>query len=282
MTKKDDLSTNNEITWCPGCGNFGILNAVKKSIQALDDQGLNKNDLVMTTGIGCHGKIFDYLSLNGLYSIHGRSVATGQGIKLGNPDLTVVIFAGDGDGYGEGLAHMIFAAKRNMDITVIVHNNGAYALTTGQFSPTSNKGFKGPSRPQGNIEPPINPLSLLLEAGASFVARGYAGNIDHLSKLIVEGVKHTGFSLIDILQPSVVFNDTYKEYNKKTKIVENPAESFDDAIHLVKSFENSIPIGVFYKKDKPVFHTELMGKWNPVKNKYSKKKRLESIEKLIE
>ena len=167
MTQGADLSTDAEITWCSGCGNFGIINAFKKAVKKLEEQGIRRNRLMISSGIGCHGKIYDYLKLSGLYSIHGRSMATIQGMKFANPDLKVVAFAGDGDAYGEGIAHMIFAAKRNADITVVVHNNGAYALTTGQFSPTSKKGFKNPSRPEGNIEEPLNPLSLLLEAGAT-------------------------------------------------------------------------------------------------------------------
>lgn len=209
-------------------------------------------------------------------------MATVQGIKLGNPDLKVVAFAGDGDAYGEGIAHMIFAAKRNADITVIVHDNGTYALTTGQFSPTSKKGFKGPSMPKGNVENPLNPLSLLLEAGASFVARGYAGKIDHLSDILTDAILHEGFSVIDVLQPSVVFNDTYKLYNKITKVVSKPADSFDDAVKLVKKMDKKLPIGVFYKVKKPVFHKELYGDWNPVKKKQSKKKRLKIVEEFLQ
>ena len=188
------LITDAEITWCPGCGNFGILNAMKKTVMKLENKGIKKDHIIISSGIGCHGKIFDYINLSGLYSIHGRSMATVQGIKLGNPDLKVIAFAGDGDAYGEGIAHIIFAAKRNADITVVVHNNGTYALTTGQFSPTSKKGFKGPSMPEGSVENPLNPLSLLLEAGASFVARGYAGKIDHLPELLFEAIMHEGFS----------------------------------------------------------------------------------------
>jgi 2-oxoglutarate ferredoxin oxidoreductase subunit beta len=276
-----DISTDTEITWCPGCGNFGILNALKKAVKKLEEKKVKKSNLIITSGIGCHGKIFDYVSLSGIYSIHGRSMATAQGIKLGNPDLKVIDFAGDGDAYGEGLAHLIFAAKRNADITVIVHNNGTYALTTGQFSPTSKKGFKGPSMPQGNIEDPLNPLSLLLEAGAGFVARGYAGKIDHLSDLLVEAIMHEGFSIVDVLQPSVVFNDTYELYNKVTEIIEKPARSYEDAIKYAKKFDKKIPIGVFYKVNKNVFHKELMNDWNPAKNKIGKKKRLKQIEKLL-
>ena len=158
----DDLTTYAENTWCPGCGNFGIFNAFKKAVRKLEVNGVGKEKIIISAGIGCHAKIFDYLNLSGLYSLHGRSMATVQGIKLANPDLKVVAFAGDGDAIGEGIAHMIFAAKRNADITVIVHDNGVYGLTTGQYTPTSEKGFRGRSTPRGNIEEPLNPLTLML------------------------------------------------------------------------------------------------------------------------
>ena len=273
----DELSTKAEITWCPGCGNFGILNAFKKAIPKLENKGILRQNIVISAGIGCHGKIFDYIHMSGLYSLHGRSMVTVQGMKLGNPSLKVITFAGDGDAYGEGLEHMIFAAKRNADITVLVHNNGVYALTVGQYSPTSKKGFKGPSTPSGSVEEPLNPLSILLEAGASFVARGFAGKIDYLSDLIVEAVLHEGFSVIDVLQPSVVFNNTFKLYNDLTEIIPKPAESFEEAIKLVKDFNNRIPIGVFYKIKKPVFHKELYDEWNPVTKHLMRKERMQHI-----
>jgi 2-oxoglutarate ferredoxin oxidoreductase subunit beta len=276
-----NLTTTAEITWCPGCGNFGILNALKKTVKELEKQGVKQNQIIITTGIGCHGKIFDYIPLSGMYSIHGRSIATAQGIKLGNPSLTVVAFAGDGDAYGEGIAHLIFAAKRNADITVVVHNNGAYALTTGQFSPTSKKGFKGPSSPQGSVEQPLNPLGLILEAGASFVARGYAGNINHLSSLLTEAMLHKGFSIVDVLQPSVVFNNTYSLYNEITEVIPKPARSYDDALILAKKMDKKLPLGVFYKVHKSVFHEELMGDWNPVTKRKQKNQRLKIIKKMI-
>jgi len=274
---EDILSTQAEVTWCTGCGNFGILNAFKKAIPKLERKGVLTEDIVISAGIGCHGKIFDYIRMNGLYSLHGRSMATIQGMKLGNPELRAVTFAGDGDAYGEGLEHMIFAAKRNSDITVIVHNNGVYALTVGQYSPTSKKGFKGPTTPAGSVEEPLNPLSLLLEAGASFVARGFAGKIEHLSDLIVEAVMHEGFSLIDVLQPSVVFNNTYKLYNELVEVITKPAETFEEAVKLAKDFENRIPIGIFYNVKKPVFHKELFGEWNPVKKHLMRKDRMQHI-----
>ena len=273
----DELGTPAEITWCPGCGNFGILNAVKKAVALLEQHGVSRDRLIISSGIGCHGKIFDYVYLSGLYSIHGRSMATVQGIKFANPDLKLIDFAGDGDAFGEGLSHVVFAAKRNADITVVTHDNGTYALTTGQFSPTSQKGFKGPSTPQGNVEEPLNPLTLLMEVGATFVARGYAGKIDHLADLIVKAVEHEGFSFIDVLQPSVVFNNTYKEYNERVEIMENPPGSLETAVQLARRREGKIPIGVFYQVSKPVFHQEVYGEWNPVKQRMSRKDRVESI-----
>ncbi len=277
----DGITTNAEITWCPGCGNFGILNAFKKAVKTLEDKGITRDTLMLSSGIGCHGKIIDYLAISGLYSIHGRSVATVEGMKLGNPQLKTIAFGGDGDSYGEGLAHLIFAAKRNADITVFIHNNGAYALTTGQYSPTSQKGFTGPSTPEGSVEDPLNPLSLLLEAGATFVARGYAGKIKNLSELMVEAIVHEGFAIVDVLQPSVVFNNTYKEYNELCEIVEKTPGSLEEALALSKEFDERIPIGVFYQIKKPVFHAKLMGDWNPVKHKVSSSKRREQVSSLL-
>jgi len=180
------LYTGAEITWCRNCGNFGIMGALGAAINELTDS-IPLEKFVMVTGIGCHGKIFDYVDINGFYSLHGRAIATASGIKLANEDLKVICFVGDGYGYGEGLEHLIFAAKRNIDITVIVHDNRSYSLTTGQFTPTSALDFKGKSTPKGPPEDPINPISLLMEAGATFVARGYSGYIDHLKDIIKSG-----------------------------------------------------------------------------------------------
>lgn len=278
----DALATPAENTWCPGCGNFGIFRALKKAIVILEQHGTPRDNVIISSGIGCHGKIFDYVNLSGLYSIHGRSMATVQGIKLANPSLKLIDFTGDGDAFGEGISHIIFAAKRNADITVVTHDNGTYALTTGQFSPTSSKGFKGPSTPLGNIEEPLNPLTLLMEVGATFVARGYAGKIDHLADLIVKAVEHEGFSFIDVLQPSVVFNDTYKEYNERVEILKRIPGSYEEAVRLAKQRVGKLPIGIFYQTSKPVFHHGLYGEWNPVKDRESRQKRLEKIRGFIE
>lgn len=276
----DDLTTYAENTWCPGCGNFGILTAFKKAVRTLESKGTARSTLAISAGIGCHAKIFDYLALSGLYSIHGRSMATIQGMKVANPDLKVVAFAGDGDAFGEGIAHMIFAAKRNADITVIVHDNGVYGLTTGQYTPTSKKGYRGPSTPKGSVEEPLNVLTLMLEAGATFVARGYPAKIDHLADIMVSAVEHEGFSFVDVLQPCVTFNNTYTVYNKLVYIMDNVPGDYQEAVTTARQ-KDRLPIGVFYQVEKPVFHRELYGDWNPVVNKIKREERIKRVKKLV-
>lgn len=258
-----ELGTNKTNTWCPGCGDFGILNAVKKSMKELEESGISLDDIVITCGIGCHGKIFDYLNLSGMYCLHGRALATAQGIKLANPDLKVISFGGDGDSLGEGLEHTLFAAKRNMDITLILHNNGTYGLTTGQFSPLSVKGYKGLSTPKGSIEEPFRPIPLMMEAGATFLARAYSARIDHLASIISRAVKHKGFSFVEVLQPCVSYNNTYSYYNQHVKMLEAVPDNPAQALQLATD-ENAIYLGVFAQVDKPVYHEELYGKRNPV------------------
>ncbi|MFC2008719.1 thiamine pyrophosphate-dependent enzyme [Chloroflexota bacterium] len=272
----DDLGTYAENTWCPGCGNFGILNAFKKAVRRLESEGLRRQDIVITAGIGCHAKIFDYLNLSGFYSLHGRSMATAQGMKLANPRLKVVAFAGDGDAYGEGIAHMVFAAKRNADITVIVHNNGIYGLTTGQFTPTSAKGFKGPSTPEGSVEEPFNPLALMLSAGATFVARGYPVKLDHLVDLFARAIAHEGFSLVDVLQPCVSFNNTYERYNASIVELGETPGSFEEAL-AVAGRTDGVPIGVLRDVQKPAFHQEILGGRNPAEERASGAHRREAV-----
>ncbi len=272
----DELGTYAENTWCKGCGNFGILNAFKKAVLKLEERGIARDHLVITAGIGCHGKIFDYLKLSGLYSIHGRSMATAEGMKIANPKLRPVAFAGDGDAFGEGIAHLIFAAKRNADITVIVHDNGVYGLTTGQYTPTSEVGFRGPSTPRGSVEEPLNPLALMLEAGATFVARGYGVKLDHLIELMAMAVQHTGFSFVDVLQPCVTFNNTYEKYNEVVEILEETPETLDDALAVSRRTEPLL-LGLFYQTEKPSFPTSLYGDWNPVEQTMAKEERRERI-----
>lgn len=276
----DDLATNAENTWCPGCGNFGLLGAFKKAVRVLEEKGVSRKKIVISAGIGCHGKILDYLKLSGLYSIHGRSMATVQGMKIANPDLKPVTFVGDGDAFGEGIAHMIFAAKRNADITVIMHDNAVYGLTTGQFTPVSEKGFKGPSTPRGSIEEPLNPLALMLESGATFVARGYPVKLKHLAEVMVQAVEHEGFSFVDVLQPCVSFYNTYQKYNSLVEIMDHVPENYEEAMSVAKR-NDKFPIGIIYRKKKPVFHQALYGDWNPVTKRFSRKQRIETIEAML-
>lgn len=276
----DDLATNAENTWCPGCGNFGLLGAFKKAVRVLEEKGVSREKIVISAGIGCHGKILDYLKLSGLYSIHGRSMATVQGMKIANPDLKPVTFVGDGDAFGEGIAHMIFAAKRNADITVIMHDNAVYGLTTGQFTPVSEKGFKGPSTPRGSVEEPLNPLSLMLESGATFVARGYPVKLKHLSEIMVKAVEHEGFSFVDVLQPCVSFNNTYQKYNNLVEILDHLPENYDEAMSIAKR-SDKFPIGIIYRKKKPVFHQALYGDWNPLTRRMPREERIEKVTGLL-
>jgi len=276
----DNLTTYAENTWCPGCGNFGIFNAFKRAIQTLQEQGVGREKIFMSAGIGQHAKIFDYVNISGFYSLHGRSMATSQGVKLANPDLKVIDFAGDGDAFGEGVAHMIYAAKRNADITVVVHDNGVYALTTGQRSPMSAKGYKGPSTPRGSEEEPLNPLTLMLEAGATFVARSFSGKIDHLAEMMVRAVLHEGFSFIDVLQPCVTFNDKYQQYNEMVEVMDTIPQSYDQAVALARR-KDKLPIGIFYQVQKPAHHQALYGDWNPVERSLSRKQRIKKLEKLF-
>lgn len=235
-------------TWCPGCSNFAILTALKEAIGSLVKKGVLQENFVVLSGIGCHAKIVDYLDLNTFHSLHGRPIATAQGIKLANPHLKVIVSAGDGDTYNEGLAHLIHAAKRNSNITVLVHDNQNFALTTGQFTATSPYGFKGKSTPEGSTEAPFNPLKLMLAAGATFIARGYAPKTDHLKKLIIKAIQHQGFSLIDVLQPCLAFFNTFQVYNQK--IYQLKEKNLTSEKEALKKIEAEIPIGIFYQIQK--------------------------------
>ncbi|MDD4309177.1 MAG: thiamine pyrophosphate-dependent enzyme [Candidatus Cloacimonetes bacterium] len=263
-----ELGTNKENTWCTGCGNFGILNAVKKAINSLVAEGVPLADIVMTSGIGCHGKIFDYLALSGIYGLHGRAIATAEGIKLANPKLTVISFGGDGDSLGEGLEHTLFAAKRNIDLTLILHNNGNYGLTTGQFSPLSTLGYKGLSTPFGSIENPFRPIPLLIEAGATFAARGFSAKPDHLASLIHQAALHKGFSFIEVMQPCVSYNNNYTELNNTVKMLDIVPANLNQAIDLAGDSDN-VYLGVFVRKQLPVYNESLLGSFIPVKERFT-------------
>jgi 2-oxoglutarate ferredoxin oxidoreductase subunit beta len=258
-----DLNTYAQNTWCPGCGNFAILNAIKTVLKSLVEEGLPLENIVLVSGIGCHAKIVDYINANSFYSIHGRVTPACEGIKLARPNLKVIGFAGDGDAYGEGIEHLIFAAKRNIDITMIIHNNRVYGLTTGQYTPTSPLGFKGRSTPQGTKELPINPLEVMLASGATFLARGTSHGIELLKGIFKEAIMHKGFSLVDVLQVCVTYYNMYEYYDQKVYELAdyNPAD-YNQALTKIREWDYnrdaSIALGVLYKKELPAFEDNFL------------------------
>lgn len=271
-----------ETAWCPGCGNFGILKAVK---QALANLGKEPHEVLVASGIGQSSKTPHYLRCNGFNGLHGRSLPPATGAKIANGELTVIAVTGDGDCYGEGGNHFLHAIRRNPDITLIVHDNQIYGLTKGQASPTSELGLKTKVQTHGVFNTPLNPLSLAISLDCSFVSRGYAGKIQHLTKLIESAIQHKGLSLVDVLQPCVSFNklNTFSWYSERVYEMENPGYGLNDR---VKAFEKSlewgdkIPLGIFYVNDKPCFsdHIEVL-KSGPL---FRNKPETEMVNELID
>jgi len=190
-------------TWCPGCGHFAILNALQKAAAELE---IPPHEIALVTGIGCSGKLSSFFNAYGFHGIHGRTLPLATGIKLANPELTVIASGGDGDGYSIGLSHILHTARRNVDITYIVMDNRVYGLTKGQTSPTSLIGFNTKTSPSGSVETPIQPLALAVSAGATYVAQGFSGDLKQVIELIINGILHKGFAIIDIFSPCVTFN----------------------------------------------------------------------------
>jgi 2-oxoglutarate ferredoxin oxidoreductase subunit beta len=254
MVTLDDFYSDDPIAWCPGCGNFSILKALKNAFVQL---GKMPHEIVIVSGIGQAPKTPHYLRCNTFNGLHGRTLPVATGIKLSNHELTVLAEGGDGDGYAEGGNHFIHTMRRNIDITYLVHDNQVYALTKGQTSPTSELGYVSKTSPQGSPNPPMSPLLLAIASNCSFVARGFAGETDHLTYLIKEGISHKGFSYIDILQPCVSFNrvNTNKWYSSRVyKINDESQYDFTDrmlAFSKAQEWGEKIPIGIIYKNDRP-------------------------------
>ena len=267
LTSKD-FDTIAKPDWCPGCGNFGIQVTIK---QALANLNIEPHNVAMIAGIGCSSKMPHWIDTYGLHTLHGRSLPPASGVKLANPKLTVIINGGDGDGYGIGMGHFVHTMRRNIDMTYMVHNNMVYGLTKGQTTPTSMKGYKSPSTPFGAIEEPLNPIALALTMGATFVARGYAGDVAHLTKLIEEAVKHKGFSLIDVYQPCVTFNkiNTYAYFvQNSVKLNTDPVNKAATDFHDTSNWDNAmkqalrtdkLPIGIFFQTQKPTYEEQEPG-----------------------
>jgi len=262
MLEIKDLKSNDEITWCPGCGDFGILNALKKSLVKLDRP---LNEILLVSGIGQAAKLPHYLNCNCFNGLHGRALPVAFAAKAANCKLTVIVTTGDGDCYGEGGNHFLHNLRRNIDITVVVHDNQIYGLTKGQASPTTDLGYVTKVQTEGVVLEAFRPLEVAICMGAGFVARGFSADSEHLSWLITEGVKHKGFSLIDVLQPCVTFNkqNTYEWYSKRIyKINDDPnyhPEDKDAAMKKAAEWGERIPIGIIYRNEEKKSYEEKRG-----------------------
>lgn len=260
MSDVKKFDTIDRPDWCPGCGLFGLQIALKQALAELD---LEPHKVFVATGIGCGSKMTHWINTYGIHSLHGRLLPIATGAKLANHSLTVVGVGGDGDGYGIGMGHFIHTMRRNIDILYIVNDNQIYGLTKGQASPTSGIGMKTKSTPFGVIETSVNPIAMAICAGATFVARGFVGEPAHLKNLIVEGIKHKGFSLIDVFQPCVTFNkvNTYEYFQQRVyKINDEPNYKTSDkkmALERAQEEGDKLPIGIFYQEETQPINEEL-------------------------
>jgi 2-oxoglutarate/2-oxoacid ferredoxin oxidoreductase subunit beta len=261
MVTTQDFDNTFENKWCPGCGNFGILDAMKAAFVNL---GLAPKDLLLVSGIGQAAKTPHFMNCNYFHTLHGRALPIATGVKAANHDLTVVVNSGDGDCYGEGGGHFINAIRRNVDLTLLVHNNQVYGLTKGQASPTSKMGFVTKTQPWGVIAEPFNPLKIALNLGAGFVARGFSNNRTHLTRLIEDAVRFKGLSLVDIVQPCVTYNKVNTHGWYKQRVFDLYAENhvpddLEKALAMTDEWEDRIPIGIYYRREGPSFTDRLHG-----------------------
>jgi 2-oxoglutarate ferredoxin oxidoreductase subunit beta len=260
LTRKDFAGTE-QPTWCRGCGNHAILNAIK---MALAEHNIAPHQILIVTGIGCGSKLPHYMKVNGYHTLHGRTLAVASGARLANHGLRVMTVHGDGDGYGEGLSHFLNAARRNLNIVDVVQDNRIYGLTKGQYSPTSERGKRTPTSPEGSIDGPVQPLAMAITAGATFVSRGYSNELKQLAWLIGEALEHPGYALVDVLQPCVTFNRSYAYdfYNERVyKLEEEPGYDPSDrttAWEKAHEWGDRIPIGIFYRGEPiPTYEEQL-------------------------
>lgn len=250
----ENYDTGVENSWCPGCGNFGILKSVKK---ALERTGREKHEIVLVSGIGQAGKLPHYVDVNVFNGLHGRALPAAAAIRMANPGLTVVVTSGDGDIYGEGGNHFLHNIRRNVDLSVFVHDNQVYGLTKGQPSPTSDPGWAGSLQRSGVISGPFPPLAVALALGCGFVARAFAADIDFTADLMAQAIAFRGFALVDVLQPCVTFNkkNTYQWYGRMAYKLPEDHDPSDrgKAFQLALEWEERIPLGVLYRKERPTF-----------------------------
>jgi 2-oxoglutarate ferredoxin oxidoreductase subunit beta len=248
-----------ESAWCPGCGNFPMLKAFKQALAALE---IRPEELLIVSGIGQSSKFPHYVRCNTFNGIHGRTLPVATGARLANPELKVVAVAGDGDCYGEGGNHLLAAMRRNPDVTLVVHNNQIYGLTKGQASPTSDLGVKTLLQPQGVYQPPLNALALAVAQDCSWVARGFAGDLEHLTGLYKEALSHRGFALLEVLQPCVSFNkiNSFQLYRQRVYRVDQEPDYQPEnelwAYQKAKEWGARIPLGVIYRHPRPLLEEQ--------------------------
>jgi 2-oxoglutarate/2-oxoacid ferredoxin oxidoreductase subunit beta len=248
--KTIDFTSHDEIAWCPGCGNFGILNALRKALESLE---ISPRDLLLVSGIGQAAKLPHYIRCNCFNGLHGRALPIAAGAKIANRNLTVIITTGDGDCYGEGGNHFIHNIRRNLDVTLIVHDNQIYGLTKGQASPTTDPGYATKVQRSGAVLAALHPLELAIALGCGFVARGFTGEIDHLAELVKAGIRYKGFALIDVLQPCITYNrkNTFAWYKERVYHIEDE-KGYDrtdkpSAYQRAAQWGEKIPIGIIYE-----------------------------------
>ena len=251
-----------EPDWCAGCGDFGVLRSLQTTCAEL---GLRPHEILTVSGIGCSSNLPGYFNAYGMHTLHGRSVAVAAGAKLANHELNVIVTGGDGDGYGIGGNHFAHTARRNIDLTYIVMNNQIYGLTTGQVSPTSDKGMKTKSTPFGNVEMPVNPITVAIMNGATFVARAYSGDVKHMTHLMKMAIQHKGFALIDIFSPCVTFNhdNSHQFFKERVKKLEDESHDTSDwkaACEKAMMWGDTIYTGLFLQ----VMDTPTLGQQEPV------------------
>ena len=254
--KPKDYKGKIDPDWCPGCGDFGLLNALQRACANL---GRKPHEILCVSGIGCSSNFPGFFHSYGMHTLHGRSLAVATGAKMANPDLTVVVTGGDGDGYGIGGNHFAHTARRNVDLTYLVMNNQIYGLTTGQVSPSSDIGMKTKSTPFGNVEPPVQPIAASIVNGATFVARGFSGHGKQLVSLIEQALDHKGFAHLDVFSPCVTFNkdntyDFFRERIKKLEETGHDPTNISLAIEKAMVWGDEIYTGLFYKTNQPALH----------------------------
>jgi 2-oxoglutarate ferredoxin oxidoreductase subunit beta len=257
MLTPKDFATATPSWWCPGCGDYGVLSALK---QALAELGKIPKDVAFISGIGCSGKISGYLHSYAFHGVHGRALPVATAVKLANRELTVIAAGGDGDGYAIGAGHFLHAVRRNPNLTYIIMDNQTYGLTKGQSSPTSQTGYVAGTSPDGNPDAPLNGLAVALAAGGTFLARGFSAHPKILVDLLKQAVQHEGFSLVEVMSPCVTYNkiNTYAWFKENTYYVTD--DTAYDATNRNRAFdilnaEGKMPLGVIFREQRPTFET---------------------------